>query len=48
MFQMELISVELPGDYEKEAWTMTFQEKLKLIPLWKEVGSALHAYNLPI
>ncbi|XP_076160862.1 aryl-hydrocarbon-interacting protein-like 1 [Ptiloglossa arizonensis] len=40
-FTIELVQVILPGEYEKESWQMTENEKLKSIPDIKEKGNIL-------
>jgi len=40
-FIFELIRVELPGQYEKDSWAMTEDEKIKLVPELKEQGNEL-------
>lgn len=40
-FIFELMRVELPGEYEKESWAMTEDEKMILIPRLKEEGNEL-------
>ncbi|XP_021361428.1 AH receptor-interacting protein-like isoform X2 [Mizuhopecten yessoensis] len=42
MFTLELLKVENPGEYEKESWVMTEDEKLKAIPNLKEEGNAYY------
>ena len=37
-----MLKVEKPGDYDKEVWTMTESEKIKLIPTLKEDGNVLY------
>ena len=51
IFQMELLSVVLPGDYEPEVWTLSLDQKLNLLPTWKEEGNAFYKagdYDLAI
>lgn len=38
-FQFELIKLELPGEYEKDVWSLSLDEKLSMIPEWKEEGN---------
>ena len=38
-FQIELTRVEKPGDYEQDLWSLSLDEKLKRIPIWKEEGN---------
>ncbi|XP_014206075.1 AH receptor-interacting protein [Copidosoma floridanum] len=40
-FTIELLDVILPHEYDKESWQMTEDEKLKIIPVYKEKGNAL-------
>ncbi|KAK3084968.1 hypothetical protein FSP39_022158 [Pinctada imbricata] len=40
-FTMELLRVERPGEYEKESWVMTEDEKKNKIPQLKEEGNRL-------
>ena len=40
-FIFEVIRVEQPGEYEKETWTLSDDERMKLIPKLKEEGNAL-------
>lgn len=40
-FIFELIRVEKPGEYEKESWTLSDEERTKKIPELKEQGNAL-------
>ena len=42
IFELELLRVEQPGDYKKEHWAMTGQEKEAAIPKLKEEGNALY------
>jgi len=44
-FIMELLSVEQPEDYEKEAWQMDADEKLHSIPQLKDEGNRLFRSN---
>ncbi len=39
VFEISLISVEQPGTYEQELWTMTPEERYKKIPVLKELGN---------
>ncbi|GIY11477.1 AH receptor-interacting protein [Caerostris extrusa] len=41
-FTIELLKVEQPGEYKKEAWTMNPEEKRQTIPLLKEAGNQLY------
>lgn len=41
-FILELLSVELPHEYEKETWQMEEGEKLEKIPKLKEEGNKLY------
>jgi len=38
-FQIELTRVEKLGDYEQDLWSLSLDEKLKRIPIWKEEGN---------
>ena len=38
-FIFELVRVEQPGEYEKESWAMSDEEKMVLIPKLKEEGN---------
>lgn len=40
-FIFEVLRVEKPGEYKKDTWALTDEEKLKLIPVLKEQGNAL-------
>ncbi|XP_015930296.1 AH receptor-interacting protein isoform X2 [Parasteatoda tepidariorum] len=44
-FTLELLKVELPGEYEKESWSMEPEEKLKSIPELKNIGNELYKNN---
>lgn len=35
----ELVKIERPEDYEKDSWTLTDDEKLQKIPIFKEQGN---------
>lgn len=37
-----MLDVELPGDYEKDAWAMSSDEKTSEIPRLKEEGNKLY------
>lgn len=41
-FRMELVSVELPGSYEKQYWEMSEEERLQSVPQLQEEGNALY------
>ncbi|XP_067119152.1 AH receptor-interacting protein-like [Centruroides vittatus] len=41
-FIFELISVNAPGDYEKESWAMDPEEKLQSVPLLQEQGNKFY------
>ena len=41
IFEIELLKVKLPGEYEKDLWAMTGDEKLNKIPKWKDEGNRL-------
>jgi len=40
-FILEIVRVEQPGEYKKESWTLTDDEKSSLIPKLKEEGNSL-------
>lgn len=40
-FIFELIRVELPGEYEKDSWAMSEEEKIVMVPKLKEEGNKL-------
>ncbi|KAL4223132.1 Aryl-hydrocarbon-interacting protein-like 1 [Mactra antiquata] len=42
VFTIEVLKIERPGSYEKEAWTLTDEEKIKHIPNLKERGNELY------
>lgn len=42
IFELELLKVEQPGEYKKEHWAMTEDEKKDAIPKLKEEGNALY------
>ena len=35
----EIVSIEHPGDYEKDAWAMSSDEKSNQVPVLKEEGN---------
>lgn len=39
---IEIINVEQPGEYEKENWQISNDNKLELIPKLKEQGNELY------
>ena len=41
MLHTELLSVELPGGYEKETWAMDIDEKLNALPKLRAEGNKL-------
>ncbi|KAG8196097.1 hypothetical protein JTE90_007835 [Oedothorax gibbosus] len=41
-FILELLKVEHPGEYAKEAWSMEPDEKLQTVPKLKELGNQLY------
>lgn len=41
-FQIELLRHTLPADYEPEVWSLSLEEKLKKIPIWKEEGNKFY------
>lgn len=40
---LELLTVELPGEYDKESWAMDYEEKFAALPQLKEEGNQLYA-----
>lgn len=40
-FLFELIRIQQPGEYTKEAWTLSEEEQIKIIPVLKESGNEL-------
>lgn len=42
VFEIELLSVETEGSYEKDVWSMTESEKRDAIPRLKELGNELY------
>ncbi|KAL3856858.1 hypothetical protein ACJMK2_011569 [Sinanodonta woodiana] len=42
IFILELIRVEEPGSYEKDAWQMSDEEKVATVPKLREEGNALY------
>lgn len=42
IFQFELIKIELPGEYDVDTWSLSLDEKLKKVPIWKEEGNLLY------
>jgi len=41
-FLLELLTAELPGEYEKEAWAMDYDEKFDALPKLREDGNRLY------
>ena len=41
-FEFELLSIQEPDSYEKEAWEMTPEEKFKEVPIAREQGGKLY------
>lgn len=41
-FEIELLKVEAPGQYEQDVWAMKSDEKEKLVPILKEEGNTLY------
>lgn len=41
IFYLELLKVEAPGDYQKDSWQLTEEEKLKMVPVLQERGNIL-------
>ena len=42
IFEIELVKVELPGNYKKEAWQMDISEKLEALPKYRAEGNKLY------
>ena len=42
IFQIELIKIDLPGEYEEEVWSLSLDKKLASIPKWKEEGNTYY------
>ncbi|CAC5388986.1 AIP [Mytilus coruscus] len=42
-FTLEILNVQKPNDYEKDAWAMSEEERTDRIPVLKEEGNALYA-----
>ena len=38
-----MLKVELPGEFDKEVWTMDEDEKLTQVPVIKQEGNQLYA-----
>jgi AH receptor-interacting protein len=45
-FIFELIKVEQPGDYKKDAWALSEEEQIKVIPVLKDNGNELFKHKL--
>lgn len=45
-FIFDLIRIEKPGEYEKESWAMSEEERLERIPQLKEEGNSLVAQKM--
>lgn len=41
-FEIELLGVEQPGEYKKDSWAMSKDEKATAVPVLKEEGNALY------
>ena len=41
-FEIELLKVEAPGQYEQDVWAMNSEEKEEQVPILKEEGNALY------
>lgn len=44
-YRIELISVELPDEYEKESWQLSDTERFKVISESREVGNELYRHG---
>lgn len=44
-YRIELISVELPDEYEKESWQLSETERFKVISESREVGNELYRHG---
>lgn len=42
---LELISVELPDEYEKESWQLNDTERFKVISESREIGNELYRHG---
>lgn len=42
LFFIEIVDISSPGDYEKDAWAMSENEKVAEIPKLKEEGNQLY------
>ena len=42
IFQIELLNVKQPGEYEKDIWSLSLEEKLENIPKWKAEGNMFY------
>lgn len=42
-FTFEMLAIELPGQYKKDAWAMNDEEKKDILPSLKEEGNKLYA-----
>jgi len=42
----EIVRVELPGEYKKEAWSMAEDEKRAAVPTLREEGNVLYKRGL--
>jgi len=42
MSLIEILDINLPGEYEKESWYMTDEEKVESIPDLKATGNKLY------
>jgi hypothetical protein len=40
---LDLLTAELPGEYDKESWAMDYEEKFAALPQLKEEGNQLYA-----
>lgn len=45
-FILEVLRIELPGEYERETWTMAEDEKRAVLPTLREDGNALYKQGL--
>lgn len=42
MFDLEIVQVEQPGEYEKESWILNDEEKIVILPKLKDEGNKLY------
>ena len=41
-FQIELLQFTSPGEYEPDVWSLSLEEKLGKLPIWKEEGNGYY------